>query len=97
MEQFHFVRNWSNMHSCYKHKAGRKARERAMSLGYIISTCTKCHMVKALVATLKLSSPETCNETEDTWLKIRTGRHCGCVERGNGSILDINEYPLEHD
>ena len=22
---------------------------------------------------------------------------CGCLERGNGSTLDINEYPLEHD
>jgi len=31
-------------------------------------------MVKVLVASLKLSSPETFNETDDTWLKIRTGR-----------------------
>ena len=45
-----------------------------MLLGYIITICTKCHMVKALVANLKLSSLETLNETEDTWLKIRTGR-----------------------
>ena len=61
--------------SCYtQHKATRKATVRAISLGYIISICTKCHMVKAVVVSLKMSSPETLNETEDTWLKIRTGR-----------------------
>jgi hypothetical protein len=29
--------------------------------------------------------------------KITDWPVCGCVERGNGSITDINEYPLEND
>ena len=55
-----------------------------MQLGYITIVCTKCHMVKAIVASLKLSSPETLNETEDTWLKIRTGRFAAVLSGETG-------------